>query len=143
VIAASAIYKRDGMRPEFWDFMKKGGFGDMPRLYKDAFMRINHDSTKLHVMHDKDRQRMLDFKDWPTADIQSIEAPVLVVVSDHDVVRVEHGVKMAHVLPHGRLAVMLGSHGEFMGEAMSAHLGSKVPQLFVAMVEEFLAAPAP
>jgi pimeloyl-ACP methyl ester carboxylesterase len=143
VIAASAIYKRDGMRPEFWGFMEKGGFNDMPRLYKDAFMAINHDSTKLHAMHDKDRERMLGFKDWNVEDVQSIKAPVLVVVSDQDVVRVEHAVEMAHVLPHGRLAVFLGSHGEFLGEAMSPHPNSKVPQLFVAMLEEFLAAPAP
>jgi pimeloyl-ACP methyl ester carboxylesterase len=143
VIAASAIYKRDGMRPEFWGFMEKGGFGDMPQLYKDAFMAINHDSTKLHVMHDKDRERMLGFKDWNVEDVKSIKAPVLVVLSDQDVVRVEHAVEMTHVLPHGRLAVFLGSHGEFLGEAMSPHPNSKVPQLFVAMAEEFLSAPTP
>jgi pimeloyl-ACP methyl ester carboxylesterase len=141
VIAASAIYKRDGMQPQFWEFMQKGGFADMPQLYKDAFLRINHDSVKLNVMHDKDRERMLGFKDWKAEDIQSIQAPVLVVVSDRDVVRVEHAVEMAHLLPHGRLAVFLGSHGEFLGEAMSAHPQSKVPQLFAAMLEEFLATP--
>ena len=59
---------------EIGPLLREYWFDDMPRLYKDAFMRINHDSTKLHAMHDKDRQRMLDFKDWPTADIQSIKA---------------------------------------------------------------------
>ena len=84
---------------------------------------------------------MLDFKDWKAEAIQSIKSPVLVIVSDRDVVRPEHALEMVHLLPHGRLAIFPGSHGDFMGEAMSPNPGSKVPELFVEMLEEFLAAP--
>lgn len=81
---------------------------------------------------------MLGFKDWPASDIQSIGAPALIVVSDKDVVRPEHAIEMVHLLPNGRLAVFLGGHGEFFGEAMSTRPNSRVPELFAAMVEEFL-----
>lgn len=140
LIAISAIYRRDGMQPGFWDFMARGSFKDMPQLYKDAFLRINPDTAALRNMHDKDRARMLGFTDWKASDLQSITAPALIVVSDRDVVRPEHALEMVHLLPNGRLAVFLGGHGEFFGEAMSPHPESRVPELFAAMVEEFLAA---
>ena len=140
LIAISAIFRRDGMQPWFWDFMAKGSFADMPQLYKDAFLSINPDHAALVNMHDKDRARMLGFTDWKASDIQGIQAPALIVVSDKDVVRPEHAMEMVHLLPNGRLAVLLGGHGEFFGEANSPHPGSRVPELFAAMVDEFLAA---
>jgi len=140
LIAISAIYRRDGMQPWFWDFMDQGSFADMPQLYKDAFLRINPDPAALRNMHDKDRARMLGFTDWKATDLQAITAPALIVASDRDVVRPEHALEMARLLPNGRLAVFLGGHGEFFGEAMSPHPESRVPELFAAMVEEFLAA---
>lgn len=143
LIAVSAIYKRDGMQPPFWDSMEKATFADMPQLYKDAFMRLNHDPAKLRTMFDKDRQRMLAFKDWRTEDVQAIKAPALIVVSDQDAIRPEHALELAHALSHARLAILPGGHGELLGEALSKHPDSKVPALFAAVLEEFLAAPAP
>lgn len=140
--AVSAIYKRDGMHPWFWESMEKATFNDMPKIYKDAFLTVTPDHAKLLNMFNKDRARMLGFKDWKAEDIQSIKVPALIVSSDQDVVRPEHTVEIVHLLPHGRLAIFPGSHGDFMGEAMSEHPGSKVPELFIAMLEEFLAAPA-
>jgi pimeloyl-ACP methyl ester carboxylesterase len=143
LIAVSAIYKKDGMHPGFWESLQKATFKDMPQVYKDAFLGVNPDQSKLLNMFNKDQQRMLAFKDWKAEDVQSIKVPVLIVVSDHDVVRPEHAVEMVHLLPHGRLAIFPGGHGEFMGEAMFPHPDSKIPELFTAVVEEFLAAPAP
>jgi hypothetical protein len=37
---------------------------------------------------------------------------------------------------------MPGGHGEFFGEAMSPRPDSKVPELAVVMMEEFLNAPS-
>jgi pimeloyl-ACP methyl ester carboxylesterase len=142
LIAISAIYRRDGMQSWFWDFMQKGSFEDMPQLYKDAFLQINPDEAALVNMHDKDRARMMTFTDWDAAEIRAIRAPALVVASDRDVVRVEHALEMAQLLPNGRLAVFLGGHGEFFGEAMAPDPESAVPDLFAAMLDEFLSGQA-
>lgn len=142
LVAISAIYRRDGMQPWFWDFLRNASFDDMPQLYKDAFREINPDPAALHAMHDKDRARMLAFVDWPASDIQSITAPALIVASDKDVVRPEHAMEIARLLPNGRLAVFLGGHGDFFGEAMAPNPGSRVPELFAAMLDEFLAGDA-
>jgi hypothetical protein len=45
---------------------------------------------------------------------------------------------MSRLLPHGRLAILPGGHGEFFGEINFKDTGSKVPELFTAMVDEFL-----
>jgi len=142
LIAISAIYRRDGIPPEFWTFMKKGTFADMPQVYKDAFLKVTPDSAKLLTMFTRDRDRMVGFKDWPASDIRSIKAPTLVVGSDQDVVRPEHAVEIMRLLPRGRLAIFPGRHGEFFGEAAYPHSESRVPELFTAVVDEFLA-PAP
>ncbi len=141
IVAVSAIYKRSGMPSGFWDFMKNADISAMPQVYKDAYLSIpGNTQAGLQNMHDKDAQRMQNFKDWNPEDIKAIQAPTLIVVSDQDVVLPEHAIEMSRLLPHGRLVIMPGSHGAFMGEVMAPNPDSKVPELFVAMLNEFLEA---
>ena len=86
---------------------------------------------------------MLDFKDWRPEDMQSLQAPTLVIIGDADGVRPEHAVEMFRLLPHARLAVLPSDHGSYLGEVTAAQKDSKLPQLVVSMVEEFLDAPMP
>ena len=58
-------------------------------------------------------------------------------------VRPEHAVEMFRLLPHARLAVLPSDHGSYLGEVTAAQKDSKLPQLVVSMVEEFLDAPMP
>jgi hypothetical protein len=81
---------------------------------------------------------MLSFRNWPEEDVRSISARALVVVGDHDVVRPEGAVDLFHLLHDARLCILPGSHGEYFGEIMSQHADSKVPELFVLLLEEFL-----
>jgi len=83
---------------------------------------------------------MRNFRDWPDEVIRSIQAPALIVIGDKDIPSPEHAVEMYRLWPHARLAIVPGDHGSFMGEGVSATSNSKVPELFVAMIDEFLAA---
>jgi pimeloyl-ACP methyl ester carboxylesterase len=140
IVAVSAIYKRAGMPSGFWDFMKNANISAMPQVYKDVYLAIpGNTQAGLQNMHDKDAERMKNFVDWNPEDIKGIQTPTLVVVSDQDVVLPEHAIEMSRLLPHGRLIIMPGSHGAFMGEIMAPNPESKVPVLFVAMLNEFLA----
>ena len=94
-------------------------------------------------MFEKDAHRMQTFQGWTDAQLHSIQAPTFVVIGDHDVVEPEHAVKMFHLLPHARLAILPGTHGSYLGELLAPDPGSKVPELFVTMVDEFLAATDP
>lgn len=141
LVAISALYKRSGTFPWFWDFINKADLSSMPQIYKDVYLGIpGNTQAGLQNMQDKDAKRMQTFKDWNTDDIKAIQAPTLVVVSDQDVITPEHAIELSRLLPHGRLTIMPGSHGAFMGEAMAPNPDSKVPELFVALLDEFLTA---
>lgn len=63
IILASALAKRSGVPPQFWDFMKQASLDNMPAPLKDAYLKVNPSQKGLQVMHDKDAQRMVVFKD--------------------------------------------------------------------------------
>jgi len=59
-------------------------------------------------------------QDWPAAQVAAIAAPVMLIVADNDIVRLEHAVEMFHLLgggvagdihglPASRLAVVPGT----------------------------------
>lgn len=141
IVAISTFYKRSGLPPTFWDMMQKANFNSMPQQLKDAYLAIRHDSAGLLAMHHQDRNRVLAFKDWPDSAIRAIQAPTLLIISEQDVVLPEHAIAMSRMLPKGRLAILPGFHGAFLGEVVTAKHGSKVPQLSVAMIDEFLNEP--
>jgi pimeloyl-ACP methyl ester carboxylesterase len=89
-------------------------------------------------MFNKDRARMLAFKDWSDDDIQFIKAPALIINADKDVVLVEHAEKMSKLIPNAELIILPGAHGAFLGEVCTAVPESKLPEITVQLVEEFL-----
>jgi len=139
LIIASSNYKRDGMVDGFWEMMEKGTFADMPQIFKDELRKIDPSDAAAHALFDRDSKRMLAFKDIPDQDIKSIQAPALVLDGDRDVVRVEHAVELSRLLPHGRLCILPGEHGEYFGE-ISHPVADRVTRGFVDLVDEFLAA---
>jgi pimeloyl-ACP methyl ester carboxylesterase len=159
LVVASAMFKRDGLYPEVWDFIKGSTLEAMPQPLKEAYRATSPHPERLQSFHDKSAKRMMEFKDWPVEAIQSIQAPALVMIGDADSVRPEHAVEMFRLLPHGRLAVLPGGHGEYIGEASAARMegsqvqiganrspakqASRIPELAVATIEEFLDAPMP
>lgn len=138
LVVASANYKRDGMQPGFWDGMMKAAYSDMPQPYKDAYLKINPSQTGVHTMFERDSKRMQGFEDIPDASIRAIQAPTLVVVADQDVVRVEHALELARTLAHGRLCVLPGTHGSYLGEIMTPNVSERTLEAFAAVIDEFL-----
>lgn len=138
IVAISSFYKREGLPAGFWDMMQKAHFSDMPQPFKDAYLAIRKDPEGLQAMFDQDHDRMLAFKDWPDDMIRSIKAPTLVMISDQDAIQPEHATAMYRLLPKGRLTILPGQHGEFLGDALTAKPNSHTPQLAVATIEAFL-----
>jgi pimeloyl-ACP methyl ester carboxylesterase len=139
VVIASALYNRNGTPPGFWDGFASAKLTDMPRLYRDEYMSINHNQAGLQNMFNKDVQRMATFKGWPDDVIRSIQAPALVVAGDHDVATPEHTVGLYRLLPHARLIIFPAAHGEYMGEALFPNTDDTTPAFFVELVNKFLA----
>ena len=138
LVVASANYKRDGMQPGFWDGMMKASYADMPQPYKDAYLKINPSQAGVNAMFERDSKRMQGFEDIPDAAIRAIQAPTLVVVGDRDVIRVEHALALAGTLAHGRLYVLPGTHGSYLGEIMTPNVSARTLEVFVGLIDEFL-----
>jgi pimeloyl-ACP methyl ester carboxylesterase len=137
IIVASAFYKRNGMFPGFWDFMKKGTIADMPGALKEAFLKVNPDSAKLQNLFEKCSQRMLTFKDWSDEDLKAIKAKTLIVAGDKDVATLEHYLIMHRLISNSQLMIIPGGHGEFIGEISFPDAG-RHSESFALLVEEFL-----
>ena len=141
IILGSTFYKRDGLYPQFWESLSQSTIKDMPQLLKDAYEKVAPDFNDLFKMYEKDKKRMIEFKDWKRENIHSINAPALIIIGDEDVVRPEHAVEMYRLLPHARLSILPGIHGAYIGEVTTGMEHSNIPDLTVSIIEEFLNEP--
>lgn len=138
VIAGSALCKRNGVPPQFWDFMKQATIESMPQQYKDAYRSVAPNPDKLETMGNKCAKRMLEFKDMTDAQLQSIQAPTLIVVGDADVMTPEHAVAIHRLIPNSSLAIIPGGHGEYIGEITTLTDTYKESTLILPLIEGFL-----
>ena len=138
IVAASILLKRDGAFPQFWSFMENGTFANMPQAYKDAFLNVTPDSAKLMTMYQKCVNRMIHFKDFPDAQITSIQVPVLLINGDADVATNEHAVAMSKLIPNCRLAIIPGGHGAYIGEITTLKKDYKDTDFIVPLIDNFL-----
>jgi pimeloyl-ACP methyl ester carboxylesterase len=137
LVFASSFTKKAGARPQLWEFLRDADFAVMPQGLKDAFLQVNPDPAKLRVMHDKDLERMHRFEDVPDADLRALRVPTLILTGDRDVAKLEHAVELTHLIPDARLLVLIGGHGEYLGEATLPQR-AREPELTAGWVEEFL-----
>ncbi len=138
VVAGSVLLKRDGTFPQFWEFMKNGTFEQMPQQYKDAFIKVTPDSTKLMTMYQKCADRVINLKDYSDEQIKSIKAPVLLINGDQDVATAEHIVAMSKLIPDCKLAIIPGGHGAYIGEITTLNPDYKENEFIIPIIEKFL-----
>jgi pimeloyl-ACP methyl ester carboxylesterase len=130
LVLVSGMVRQEGLRPEFRQGMQKATLEDMPPHLADAYRRTSPHPEQLPSFFRKSVDRMLGFRGWPESAVRSIAAPALVVIGDADVVRPEHAVEMARLLPHARLSILPLTDHEGV---VFARAGWLVP-----MVEAFL-----
>ncbi|RYG44463.1 MAG: alpha/beta hydrolase [Chitinophagaceae bacterium] len=138
LVLASTTYKRDGMIAGFFDGMKSASLENMPPALQDAYLKINPNRKGLLAMFNRDANRMINFKDIPDSLIKSIQAPALVINGDAEVVRVEHALEVSRTLKNAQLALLPGGHGDYIGEVCAPDKDSRLPDLVVEMIDEFL-----
>lgn len=110
LVIESAMFSREGSDPAFWESFKHAKLDQMPAELRQAYLAVAPRPQDLPTFFDKSVQRMLDFKGWSPDEIRSIQAPTLVMIGDHDIVRPEHAVEMFRLLPRAQLAVLPGTN---------------------------------
>lgn len=141
LVLASASFKRAGLVPGFFDGMQQASLDNMPRELKDAFLKVNPDTASLQTMFERDRDRMIAFRDLSDEQIKSVSAPTLLINGDADVVTPEHAVEIYRLIPNCRLAIIPGGHGSYIGEITTLSEAGQETEFVVQMIEEFLDKP--
>lgn len=141
LILDAAAYKRDGLLPGFFDGMQHVTLAQMPKELKTAFLEVNPDSAKLLTMFERDRNRMLVFKDISDDQVRSINAPTLIMNGDKDVVLPEHAVALYRLMPNAQLAITPGGHGKSIGEITTLNNSNHDANFIVSLIKEFLDKP--
>ena len=138
IVVASAMAKRTGLPPQFFEFMKNASLENMPQQYQQAYKEVAPDPSRLLSMHDKCADRMLNFQSWSDEDIRSIKAPTLFIVGDKDIVSPEHAVEMYRLIPDCQLAILPGGHGDYIGEITTLKGSPAENYEAISIIEKFL-----
>lgn len=138
LIVASAFTSRDGAIAGFWDGFDNANLQMMPSSLQQSYSKISPHPDRLQSFFDKSVARMNAFKDFSATDIQAIVVPTFILAGDTDVITPEHAVELYRLFPRARLAILPGGHGTYIGEVTQAKHGTRLPELTVAMLEEFL-----
>ena len=134
LIVIGTTYNNDGLVPGLVGAFKTMKPEDIPAEFREAYARTAPDPKQWPTLVAKVMRLLLEFKGWRPEDIQSIKAPVLVMIGDADVVRPEHAVQMFRLLPYAQLAVLPGT---------DHFLPMQRSDWAVPMIEAFLNAPMP
>ncbi|MBV8959652.1 MAG: alpha/beta fold hydrolase [Actinobacteria bacterium] len=133
-LVLAAIHLRpDGYHPEItapeqndWRLPTQEEFG----TWQAAYEAVAPDPAGLFPFLDRLQPVVHDWTGWTDDEVRSITAPTLLVIGDHDFVRLDHAAEMLDLFPDSRLAVLPGTrHTEVMQR----------PEQLRALVGPFLA----
>ena len=99
LVLASVVYSNEGYYPSIvagWPGMTPEALAGTPM--EQLYTRTAPNPKHWPVFVGKVRQALMDFKGWPATDIQSIEAPTLLMLGDADIVRPEYALEMFRML---------------------------------------------
>ncbi|ASZ13139.1 alpha/beta hydrolase [Chitinophaga pendula] len=138
LVLCAVAYRRDGMIPGFFEGMEQATLANMPQELQQAYLAVNPSQEGLQRMFHRDSQRMIHFKDIPDTALKAIHAPALLIHADQDVILTSSVLTLSHTLPHARLAVLPGIHGECIGEIATSHPDPQTLAFVTAMIQKFL-----
>ncbi len=143
IVALAGADKRERFPAGFFDGFEGANIDNLPPPLKDAFLKVNPDTACLHIMFNRDVERMKNFPDISDEKVKSIGVPILLMAGDRDVISPEATMKMHRLIPGSRLLVLPGQHGTCIAtlESGTAYPGQKEnrqAEVTVTLIEEFL-----
>ena len=143
IVALAGADKRDRFPAGFFEGFEGATIDKLPPPLKDAFLKVNPDTVKLHTMFNRDVERMKNFPDISDEKVKSIKVPVLLMTGDQDVISPEATMKMHRLIPGSRLLILPGQHGTCIatlesGTAYPGQKDNKQAEVTVTLIEEFL-----
>lgn len=134
LISASAQFRPNGYYPEIFDPSAWATSTRMPtqadfEQMRSEYQRVAPHPEQFEAFQAKVGGTVAAFQGWSDEALRAIAAPTLVVIGDHDFVRVEHAAEMQELIPEAQLAVLPGT----------THVGViQRVDLLLPMIERFL-----
>jgi pimeloyl-ACP methyl ester carboxylesterase len=146
LVVASATYNSDGVYPEVLEYIEQTtpeAFVGTP--WEAEYARLAPNPEDWPTLIAKLKQLDAEIQDWPPEEIRSIEASILVMIADSDVVRPEHVVEMFRLLGGGVAGDLVGLPSSQLAVLSdTTHVGLvKRAGWLLSMIGEFLDAPMP
>jgi pimeloyl-ACP methyl ester carboxylesterase len=135
VVLASAHYRADGYRDEIRDPQAHLNSDLLPtendfRQMQQAYANVAPDPAHFGAFMARASAMVGGFQGWSDDTMRAIDAPTLLIVGDHDFVKLEHAVAMRELIAGSQLAVLPGT----------THMGvTQRADVVLPTVERFLA----
>jgi pimeloyl-ACP methyl ester carboxylesterase len=123
LVLASVHYRHDGYHDEIQDPALQAGSTRLPtpaefQEMQETYARIAPDPEHFEAFTAKLQGVFQAWKGWTDDDLRGITSPTLLMVGDHDFVRLEHAVEMHHLIAGSQVAVLPGTtHNGLMRRA--------------------------
>lgn len=134
LVLGSTHFRQDGYYEEIVNQDPDSTRGPTEQEFQewhDTYVRIAPDPDHFWDFAARLSGVVHSFPDWTAAELRAITAPTLLVVGDHDFIRLEHAAEMRELIPNARLAVL----PDTVHTAVMHRIGVLLP-----IVEEFLPA---
>jgi pimeloyl-ACP methyl ester carboxylesterase len=134
LIAASAQFRPDGYYAEIFDPSAWATSTRLPtqadfEQMRNDYVRLSPHPEQFDAFQAKVGGMVAAFPGWSDEALRGIAAPTLVVIGDHDFVRVEHAADLRDLIPDAQLAVLPGT----------THVGVlQRADVLLPMIERFL-----
>jgi len=138
LILAAGCYQRSGLPDGFLEGMANVTLEVMPESLRNAFLSVNPDQKALENVFEKDRQRMIHFKDIPDEMLAQISSPALIINNNLDVIKNGHALKMSELIPGSQLVILPGIHGSCIGSLESGEADQEMIAFTAKIVKDFL-----
>ena len=133
LVIAATHFRPDGYHeeitnPALWATSTRMPTPDDFLAMKSGYEAVAPDPAGFDAFAEKVQPAVHTFPGWTDEQVGSVVGPTLVLVGDHDFVRLEHAAEFASLLPAGQLGVLPGT----------AHMQVSQQPEVVPMVERFL-----
>ncbi|PBC70970.1 pimeloyl-ACP methyl ester carboxylesterase [Streptomyces sp. TLI_235] len=111
LVLASTNYRPEGYHEEIRQPRLQHGSNRMPTPddfaeMRAAYLAVSPEPDHFDAFAAKASDAVAAFEGWPTERLRTLRTPTLLVVGDHDFVRLDHAVEMYDLIPDARLAVL-------------------------------------
>ncbi|MGH7615317.1 MAG: alpha/beta fold hydrolase [Gemmatimonadales bacterium] len=131
LVVTGANCRTDAVDPETLQWLGSVRAEEWPKEILDAQQQVGVDVQQFAASLPRFKRMWLNFN-VPTEDLRHIQAPVLVMGGDRDMIRLEHFLETFRALPHAQLAILPGTGHATLKER---------PEWFLDIVAAFLAEP--